>query len=559
MAACSSALGQNALGDGQALDRNLRAGSGGRNSPGRDIQAQIRYQNAIVTGNAPLGHSFRGNVGYTAAEEFRADLGSNNLYPFLRESAFSALPSLGIRGTEALRHQFAVSTGQAPVPGFSGTFSVPRSGAGATGAWAASSYRTTADFVGSQGVTPSVLGMVTLRDGSAAALTASPLLGLRTRAEDPLRSRVPGALPVPGIVSDREAPDGRTIDPLDREERAERRRSSDALGQPLGTTGTDTRVRDTPQSDRLDLSADTTSSTRVPAGAERERARPDDEAPALDRIEELRRLLLGDEDQPAADDPTAPGPETGPGGQAPGGPEPRARTTPDRTGSAPDAAALELARRTGARLRELAGAPVRLAEPSAEDRSAYAQHMRAGQEFLGRQQFFAAEDRFMRALGYVPGDVRAQIGRVHAQLGAGLYVSAAMNLRSLFALHPEAVPRRYESDLVPSGARLETILAQLRQRIRPDDSIILREGGLLLAYLGHQSASPALVEEGLGAMERGAREGDRSHRALLEMLRAAWGAQPAPASGAEATPPAPPAPAPADGARLAAPGADATK
>ena len=44
---------QNALGDGRVLDANPRVGSGGLNPAGRDFAAEVRFRNAIVTGNAP--------------------------------------------------------------------------------------------------------------------------------------------------------------------------------------------------------------------------------------------------------------------------------------------------------------------------------------------------------------------------------------------------------------------------------------------------------------------------------------------------------------------------
>src|SRR5436190_12147983 len=108
------ARAQNALGGGQVLDHNLRQGSGGFNTPVRDINALIKFNNAVVTGNALFGKSFRGNVGYLATDDFRASLGSTELFPERRDLAQSAFPLAGVRGTDALQYQFALSTGQAP-------------------------------------------------------------------------------------------------------------------------------------------------------------------------------------------------------------------------------------------------------------------------------------------------------------------------------------------------------------------------------------------------------------------------------------------------------------
>src|SRR6185295_9087936 len=112
--AVSPAAAQNALGNGTALDRNLQQGSGGKNAKGRDIKAEIQFQNAIITGNAPGGKSFHGDVGYLAADEIRANLGSNDLFSYYRDSSQSVLPAIGIRGTDALRYQYSLATGEAP-------------------------------------------------------------------------------------------------------------------------------------------------------------------------------------------------------------------------------------------------------------------------------------------------------------------------------------------------------------------------------------------------------------------------------------------------------------
>src|ERR1044071_8028118 len=82
---CGSAMGQ------YALDHSLQVGSGGRNAPGRDFKKELEFRNAIVTGNAPGGISFRGDVGYKAPGEFFGNLGSNDTFAFRRDSVYSGL------------------------------------------------------------------------------------------------------------------------------------------------------------------------------------------------------------------------------------------------------------------------------------------------------------------------------------------------------------------------------------------------------------------------------------------------------------------------------------
>src|SRR5262245_47216280 len=115
----AGAWGQN------ALDRNQQLGAGRANPARPDFAEEVRFRNAIVTGNVPGGLSFRGDVGYRAPGEFMGSLGSNQGYTFRRDSFFSGLGGVGIRGTDALQYQFAMTTGNTPpsaLSGFSGIY-----------------------------------------------------------------------------------------------------------------------------------------------------------------------------------------------------------------------------------------------------------------------------------------------------------------------------------------------------------------------------------------------------------------------------------------------------
>src|SRR5690242_13610043 len=76
VALASPAIAQ--IGTGRALDRNLQRGSGGVNPRSNSYADELRFRNAVVTGNAPGGFSFRGDVGYRAAGEFSSRLGSDD-------------------------------------------------------------------------------------------------------------------------------------------------------------------------------------------------------------------------------------------------------------------------------------------------------------------------------------------------------------------------------------------------------------------------------------------------------------------------------------------------
>ena len=113
LAVCGLAMpasAQDALGDGRALDNSLST-STRYNAQRVDPSAEYRFRNAVATGNAPGGLSLRADVGYRSPFEFRGELGSDDLFSFRRDSLYSGLAGMGIRGTDAVQYQFALTTG----------------------------------------------------------------------------------------------------------------------------------------------------------------------------------------------------------------------------------------------------------------------------------------------------------------------------------------------------------------------------------------------------------------------------------------------------------------
>jgi hypothetical protein len=92
-----AASAQDALGGGNALDNNFGVGSGGVNQNAR--QENFRARNNIVTGNVAAGRGFRGSVGYVADYAFRGQLGSDDLFSFRADSAFSSIDYMNYMGT----------------------------------------------------------------------------------------------------------------------------------------------------------------------------------------------------------------------------------------------------------------------------------------------------------------------------------------------------------------------------------------------------------------------------------------------------------------------------
>jgi hypothetical protein len=552
------ARAQNALGDGQALDRNLRQGSGGRNDQVRDINALIRFNNSVVTGNASGGKSFRGDSGYRSTDDFRGALGSDALFNFRRDTAINAAPVVaGIRGTDALRYQFSLTTGQAPpatiggLPDFSsglarGANPVHASGVitsveqrPITGSSLSSSLRSTADFGAQQTLRPAVLGYRQLQDGRQSYLTASPLLGvsevtLGTAAgtttapeNDPTRAGTPGLSGVEAIPSYINAPIGGVNDTRP--------------GQLNTRVDAPKAVQD--QFQRALQEGRTRPVQADPNDASKPNVEPVPENPgaAWERdIDRIRQFLRQEGPTPPAENGVLP--------------DPNAKTEPPKPRTLEELISPETGRVNIEVLRALqATRPLltNLAPDAPAPADTYAVHMTKGERLLRDGRFFDAEDAFVRALALTSGDPLANIGRVHAEIGAGLFLSAAANLKALYQENPTMIGTRYGANLNPSPERAASLSRQLRSIIGTPTSAMQREAAMLLAYIGYQINNPEQVKEGLGVMADKTFPDETSDVLLLGLLQRVWvegrdlppGTTPPAAKPAEPATPATPAPA----------------
>lgn len=127
--------------------------------------------------------------------------------------------------------------------------------------------------------------------------------------------------------------------------------------------------------------------------------------------------------------------------------------------------------------------------------------MTLGQGAMKEGRYFDAEEAFARAMNEPSADITALVGRTHAQIGAGLIVSAAANLTKTLIEYPETAAPRYAPELLPREARLLTLCEQLRGYFAEDNDLA-RSAGLLLAYIGYQRGDQAAVRDGLDAMAR---------------------------------------------------------
>jgi hypothetical protein len=560
----SIALGQSALGDGRAigdgrgLDRSSRAGSGRGNDARVNLGEELRFRNSIVTGNAPGGLSFRGNVGYRAPGEFLASSGSDATFGFRRDAALSGLGGQGLRGTDALQYQFSLTGGNRPPAGVSRLDSnrlsfdplatqearssntrldrQSRSDEASIGGavrddnrgLALSALRSPSAFNSTRNLQPSLMGTATSpTTGETMGVTASSLRGIST---EKMGDRTPKGFRATSRVG--ETPEGE----LESGGNQGQDRAIDRATAP-GVISTE-QTGEAGEGPRAGRTA------RPVFEAEFDRAyarvRPTEAVPFADKMKALRESL---------DDPTGKGPRGArtdgmglPGespqqqtGEQPGEAEPgQDGRTPEQAnpessdgekgdGSADDG----LPSGAAAALRDL---KVEIPNFAPEGFDAYAEHMTMGQKLLSSGRYFDAEERFTAALSSRPGDPTASLARVNASLGATLFRSAALNLRSLLFEKPEVAAVRFGRDTLPPPQRMNRIKAMLRQTLEQSQGPGARDTGLLLAYVGLHSKDAAAIAEGLKAMSQPVTEGDDANAdrmiKLGTLLEAVWVLEP---------------------------------
>jgi hypothetical protein len=582
---CGSAFGQNALGDGRALDAGLNPQQGRVNPRASGLAEQLRFNNAVINGNAPGGMSFRGSTGYRAPDQFGGRVGSDTLYNFQRDSWTSAAAASGaVRGSDALRYQFALTTGQR-VPGYlnAAPAGLAREGTVSTTANAAvTSLRSTSEFITGQSIRPSLVGVKQDEWGAEYVAKASPLLGVTwvKTTESPLGTNAaapkpvvpvgtteagttaPGGAVIPGTVP----PTGAPIAPIPGAKPETGPVRSGLSGMESSVRGVqgalerrdafDTRVKGDSTSIRNEVQLRVTDKFRE-AFADKT-IKPDagdrPEAMTFERqMDLLHRRLRGEPDPEAADalktpDNKPPAPPSAPktdkpeknadtkgssgrgGGDSKDDKERADRRKKDRASGLPDTQTpltpevLRAMRKTGEIKVDHLVPPAPAVGADAPDPDGYQAMMREGEELLSKGQFFGAEERFVRAIAAAAGDPMARAGRVHAEIGAGLYLSAATNLRLLISDHPELTAVRYADRLMPNADRAKVIAEQLEAEEKKAESQLGRESALLIAYVGYQRGDAAMVKRGLDHLANRTPEGEEgaADRALLAVVRAAW-------------------------------------
>lgn len=514
------AAGQNAVGDGRALERPLMNNPTGIPVlPGsRGFTSELMFRESIVSGTAPAGLSFRGES-LPSRFEFRGELGEDVLFAFRRDSLYSGLAGRGIRGTEALQYQFSLTTGGRIPSNLGGQLSYARAGeferggdpqeplrrdmgvhgqgpyrvedaeqmmpAIQVGSSLIQPVRSVSSYVADRSMQPTLVGVMQNRNTQqTAGQTASPLTGVQIVPIDLLRAPVQPDLSVP------------TSEPL--------RGNFDTA--PRLTTAFDDlmmRFRDLTEAESAEES-----------GVEQEPADGRTVPKWAEDISSIRDLLRGLPPSTARAmglEPRPEGEET-PELVSPLDPDAPREVLPTETAD-PETFSKDVLRR----IRQAGVMTDTLIATDQPQVNRYAAYMQGAQDMLARERYFDAEERFISALTAKPNDVNASVGRIHAQIGGGLFLSAGLNLRQLLVTHPQVAGMRYGTSLLPGPERIEELQGMLRQAL--DSSTSGADEGLLLAYLGFQTDTTEDIVRGLGAL---AERGDEADARLAELLRGVW-------------------------------------
>jgi hypothetical protein len=467
------AYAQDALGDGQKLDNNLRNDSQGKN----DSQEQIDFagRNDVVTGNVPgLGY-FHDNVGYGAPNEFRGSLAEDELFRINARSLSTPVTpnmSTGMLGTSPVKiyRSQAASNLQEIRGGSSGyqtTSSISATDLSRLGASFRLSSPTTTHVsttplttynlygLGSQSLS-NQLGYVQQPNGQFLRVEASPLLGVRQQAL--------------GATTAANASGGLTTERTSAYLTAQGLRDQLQLKpEALGTT-----TPSTPKSTQGGV----VGATVAPA-PEKTTPEPGDQDSSTTTNDPYLLMLekVKDNSQQLPSHPSAK-----PTDQKPA--DPRSKDAGGGINAESTDVLVKMLDYDLPRFHTL----IDTREKSINDLAQNAQ------DDLLAGRYINAENKYLQLRRLAPDRPLVQVGLIHAQIGAGMMLSANSNLRRMFDTNPEIIAARYDYSLLPGTDRLKWARAELSKMIDHTED---NSAAVLLAYISYQLDDPGTIKASL--------------------------------------------------------------
>ena len=527
-------LGNDVLGQGDALDGSLEVGSGGRNYRSRRMNAytyeNLQARNLVVTNNVAGGRGFRGDVGYLAPRDFRGETSDSSTYGFTRDSALS---SLDFVNSGRSKDAFNIAQGM-------GVFQYRREFTSLPEIDSVNAARRIDDAeirldrvnpaLGSvnllaTAVSPSDIGLVQASEDRSLTASSSTVRGVQyrdPRERNPLGIYDQSLLNGVQITSGNEA--AGEYRPRDFEFTPREKQTGRIEGRLSGSQAYDEILDRVYKSyeNREDVQIDATTLERLRRDIDRIDAsitatrigdplaiRPTNTS---ERREGLPGDRLADPGLADAEDVTSDPLDLSSGDQA--GME-DGKETAEKTDEDVD---LEDGRKPRT-VEELIDALAHRSElGSVVDprmRARVAEVAGQAEVAMSKGDYFNAESRFDLALRLSPGNPILEAGRANAQIGAGLYRSAAITLGSLYRKHKEMMDVSWAESARPSRTRLSLAVQDLDKMIEeaPGSASGL---GLLIAYIGRQVGDRDLITRGLDVID------DARLASLVPQLRLVW-------------------------------------
>lgn len=516
-----------------ALDANLEVGSNGRNrrSTTSPNAAEYRARNLIVTDSIAGGRGFRGDVGYAASGDFTGSLGSDDSLGFRSYSALSDL--LFITSPQRL-DAFNIAQGTGVFEFRRDFTSLPAvNNVYVGGAISDAKIRLDRMSVALQSgsllataVAASDVGYITRSDGQY-AVTSSTLEGIGVRPQttsfenlsiyDRAEARQAMArsgaeemdvLPIPFVSQFDRANYAAMTERLaargEQPSAMTKARFDQAGGSGASYDAIVERILEQ-YADRKDIRLD--GLTREPTLRDASASLGRVEAIITGRLQRNQGGSLRSEEFRNTNEryegvPRSPLEGFGSSnnledesrGVIPGLDDPPLGTTPEVEETEEDANTLSVDE-----MAKILSHRMEVTELSITDRSRLARAVHQGEAALQEGRFFKAERRFDDAIQINPGNPLLELARANAQLGAGLYLSAALTLERTFSSNPEVIDARFKEQLLPNRTRLDFAVVAIRERL--DRGHDLAAYGISLAYIGHQLGNAALIAEGLAYLK----------------------------------------------------------
>lgn len=544
LAAAAVAQAQTRAGsDGRALDANQQVGSGGFNP--EDGRLDFSRQNDIITGNVQGGRGFQDTIDYGAVGEFRDNLGSDSLFNF-RAGSLSSSPAYfnaatvggaGQNSNVSIFRSFTNRSALPPSPGLispeGGVFQVSPNNAFNSIYSGQVNTQRPVQGLGGPGLALQAFG--TAPNNLPAPTSEQLSRQLYESAQEAGEYEVPDNLgdsmryDTNVLRYDLISPDANVFDPFGKTTREEAQTQRLRPGQlpPTMLIGQQLQTLIDPNPDAA-RALDPTRSRQVLDSLFQRLEKEDAKAEDADVYVKLLRSIHERDKVAEKPDPWTTALDAPTSQQLTEaelaydaimkdlyGEEYKTRRAQDAETKDPQAAQDGSDDEVQGVVDQLNYDLPRLESLASNKQTRVANLTREAEAALAGGKYLTAESRYRQLILDVKDDPLPRVGLVHAQLGAGMFRSAGMNLRALFVQHPELIAARYDAKLLPPGDRLQWVQRELQTVISQGEGG--KDAPLLMAYLGYQADSRQVVRYGLAlAQSQSPRD------PLLAVIREIW-------------------------------------